>query len=224
MNPRRLTVATVVVAILVLAGVVLVPRLTSRGTPAATPSGATTSLNYDNQPAIGATNAPVKLALFEDFLCPHCAEFSDQVWPQIKRTYVDTGKVKAWFFYFPVIDQVQSRVIGGLGQCVYFQSDDAFWNLEPIFMRTQQQLFNTTKAIDIATQYAPGLDKQQLQQCVTNDKGAQAVDRDNTMARSLGLQGTPSVLVDGHVVQDASWDSVKKAIDAALAAAPKAGS
>jgi len=225
MNPRRLTLVTVVVAILVLAGVVVVPRLTSRGTPAAAPSGSSAaSLSYDNQPAVGATTAPVKLALFEDFLCPHCAEFSDQVWPQIKRTYIDTGKAKAWFFYFPVIDQVQSRVLGGLGQCVYFQSDDAFWALEPILMRSQQQLFNTSKAVDIAAQYAPGLDKQKLQACVDNGEGAKAVDRDAAMAHSLGLQGTPTVLVNGHIVPDASWDSVKKAIDAALAASTNTGS
>jgi len=158
------------------------------------------------------------VALFEDFLCPHCAEFSDQVWPQVKRSYIDTGKVQAWFFYFPVIDQVQSRVIGGLAQCVYLQSDSAFWNLEPILMRSQQQLGNTSKAIDIAAQYAPGLNKQQLQQCVQNDTGAKAVDRDNAMAHNLGLQGTPSVLVNGKLVQDNTWNGVKKAIDAALAA------
>lgn len=224
MDPRRLTLVTVVVAILVLAGVVVVPRLTSKGTPAAAPSGASpASLSYDNQPVIGAADAPVKIALFEDFLCPHCAEFSDQVWPQVKRAYIDTGKARAWFFYFPVIDQVQSRVIGGLGQCVHFQSDDAFWNLEPILMRSQQQLFDTAKAIDIAAQYAPGLDKQQLQQCVDNGTGAKAVDRDAATAHSLGLQGTPTVLVNGHALTDATWDSVKKAIDTALAASGGSG-
>ncbi len=219
MNPRRLTLATVVVAILVLAGVLLIPRLTSKGTTSTAASGNTAAtLSYDNQPALGTVGAPVKVALFEDFLCPHCAEFSDQVWPQVKRSYIDTGKVQAWFFYFPVIDQVQSRVIGGLAQCVYLQSDSAFWNLEPILMRSQQQLGNTSKAIDIAAQYAPGLNKQQLQQCVQNDTGAKAVDRDNAMAHNLGLQGTPSVLVNGKLVQDNTWNGVKKAIDAALAA------
>ncbi len=216
MNPRQLTLVTVIVAIVVLAVVLVVPRLTSNNAQATGPSGNSTKLDYTGQPVIGAADAPVKLALFEDFLCPHCAEFSDQVWPQIKRTYVDTGKVRVWYFYFPVISQVQSRVIGGLGQCVYLQSDSTFWNLEPIFMRAQQQLVNTAKAIDIATTYAPNLDKQKLQQCVDNDVGAKVVDKDNAIAHGLGLQGTPSVLLDGQLVTDHTWAGVKKAIDAAL--------
>lgn len=206
---------TVVVAIVVLAAVVVVPRLTSSGTQA-TPSTSSSTLTYEGQPTIGDSKAPVTIALFEDFLCPHCAEFSDQVWPQIKRTYIDTGKAKAVFFYFPVIDQVQSRVIGGLAQCVYMQSNDAFWNLEQILMRTQQQLMNTPKAIEIVTQYAPSLDKTKLQQCVDNGTGAKTVDKDHSIANGLGLQGTPSVLVNGKEVSNTGWDGVKRAIDSAL--------
>ena len=207
---------TVVVAIVVLAAVVVVPRLTSRGT-SATPSNASASLDYQGQPTIGDANAPVTIALFEDFLCPHCAEFSDQVWPQIKRTYIDTGKARAVYFYFPVIDQVQSRVIGGLGQCVYLQSNQDFWNLEQILMRSQQQLMNTPRAIDIAAQYAPSLDKQKLKTCVDNGTGAKTVDKDNAMGHALGVQGTPTVFVNGKEVSNAAWNTVKQAIDQALA-------
>ena len=209
---------TVIVAIVVLAAVVVVPRLTSSGTQttSSASSSSGTALDYAGQPTIGDPNAPVTIAMFEDFLCPHCAEFSDQVWPQIKRAYIDTGKARAVYFYFPVISQTQSRVIGGLGQCVYMQSNDAFWQLEQILMRTQQQLMNTAKAIDIATQYAPSLDKQKLQQCVDNGTGAKTVDKDNSMGQALGVQGTPTIFVNGKMVSNAAWDTVKKAIESAL--------
>jgi len=221
MNARQLTLATIVVAVVVLAAILVVPRLTSKGSAAATAAASSTALSYEGQPSIGNSDAPVTVALFEDFLCPHCAEFSDQVWPQIKRTFVDTGKVRAVFFYFPVISQTQSPVIGGMGQCIYLQSDTAFWNLEQILMRTQTQLFNTSKAIDIATQYAPSLDKQKLQKCVDAGTGVKTVDKDNGIALGLGLQGTPSVLVNGKQVTDTSWTGVKQAIDTALAAPAK---
>ena len=54
--------------------------------------------------------------------------------------------------------------------------------------------------------------------------GRVGTHHDHRLALGLGLQGTPSVLVDGKQVTDTSWNGVKKAIDAALAAAPKAGS
>ncbi len=215
MNPRRLTLATVVVAIVVLAGVLVIPRLTSSGTQTST-SGAT--LDYQGQPSIGKADAPVTIAMFEDFLCPHCAEFSDQVFPQIQRAYIDTGKARAVYFYFPVIDPVQSVVIGGLGQCVFDQSNDAFWQLEPILMRTQQQLGNTPRAIDIALQYAPSLDRQKLQQCVDSGAGSKTVNKDAALGRSLGVQGTPTIFVNGKMLADGSWSTVQKAVDAALSA------
>jgi protein-disulfide isomerase len=218
MNPRRLTLLTIVVAIVVLAAVVVVPRLTSSGTKGTSTASSSTgaTLDYAGQPTIGDANAPVTIAMFEDFLCPHCAEFSDQVWPQIKRDYVDTGKAKAVFFYFPVISQTQSPIIGGLGQCVYMQSNSDFWDLEQILMRAQQQLFDTTKAIDIATQYAPGLDKQKLQKCVNDGTGATVVTKDQAMGQAMGVQGTPTIFVNGKMVSNAAWDTVKKAIDGAL--------
>lgn len=217
MNPRRLTLVTVVVAIVVLAAVVVVPRLTSKSSGTASTATTAGTLSYQGQPSIGKAGAPVTIALFEDFLCPHCAEFSDQVWPQIKRAYVDTGKARAVFFYFPVISQTQSPVIGGMGQCIDMQSNTDFWHLEEILMRAQKRLSDTSKAIDIATRYAPSLNKQKLTKCVKDGSGAKTVSKDQQIALGLGLKGTPSVLVNGKQVTNTSWAGVKKAIDAALA-------
>lgn len=209
MNAQRLTLATVIVAVLVVAAVIVIPRLGGGGTSNAT-------LSYDNQPVLGQADAPVTVAVFEDFLCPHCAAFSEDVFPLIQRDYVDTGKAKAAFFFFPVVDPVQSRVLGGLMECVYEQSDQAFWTLEPILFRAQSQLGNTARALELAQQYAPSLDGTALKQCVDNGTGAGRVDHDVEIAQSLGLTGTPSVLVNGTLVSNPSYANVQRAIDAAL--------
>lgn len=213
MNAQRLTLVTVGVVILIVAAAIIVPRLGAQNASAAGP------IDLAGHAVKGAEDAPVTLVFFEDFLCPHCAEFSENIYPLIERDYLDTGKAKAAFFNFPVVDPVQSRVLGGLMVCVTRQDNDAFWTLEPILMRAQRELVNTSRAIDLATTYAPTLDGAALKSCVDDGTGLETVDADVQLAQQLGLTGTPSVLVNGTLIANPSYANIKAAIDAALAKA-----
>ncbi|MCW5819537.1 MAG: thioredoxin domain-containing protein [Trueperaceae bacterium] len=142
MNSQRLTLLTIVVAVLVVLAAVIVPRLTSSSAaPVAT-------IDYASQPRAGSADAPVKVAVFIDFLCPHCAEFSENIAPQLLRDFADTGKAAFYYLNFPVIDPaVRSRYMAVLGECVYQQSNEAFVTLEPILMRAQNDIArNTSRA------------------------------------------------------------------------------
>ena len=64
---------------------------------------------YANDPKIlgdlitlGANDAPVKIKIFSSLTCPHCANFHTKVVPEIKREYIDTGKVQLIFIDFPL--------------------------------------------------------------------------------------------------------------------------
>ncbi len=205
MNPQRLTLLTIVVAVLVVAGVLLAPRL--RGTSA---SG---EIDYAAQPFDGSADAPVKVAVFFDFLCPHCANFSETVTPILKREFVDTGVASLYFLNFPVVDPVRSRTLAVMGECVYRQSNQAFVDLEPILLRAQSEIRNTPRAIEIALTYAPSLDGDALRTCVNDAATADAVDADVAATRTFNLTGTPSVVVDGTVVANPTLENVRRAIE-----------
>ena len=49
----------------------------------------------------GKAEAPVVIYGFESLSCPHCREFHVGAWPRIKKTYVDTGKVRFVLRDFP---------------------------------------------------------------------------------------------------------------------------
>ena len=51
---------------------------------------------------IGDSNAPVTLVEYSSLGCPHCAEFHAKTLPQIKKNYIDTGKVKFIIRDFPL--------------------------------------------------------------------------------------------------------------------------
>jgi len=212
MNSQRLTLLTIIIAVLVVLAAVIVPRLTSSKQPEAV-----AGIDYSAQPGLGDPDAPVKIVVFLDFLCPHCASFSENEAPAIVREFVDTGKASLYYLNFPVIDPaVRSRYLAELGECVYQQSNDAFFKLEPIWMRAQSQVARDTgKALDLAVEYAPELDAAQLRTCVSTSATADAVRADEAIARQANVTGTPSVLIDGVLLANPSLANIRSAVEAA---------
>ena len=52
--------------------------------------------------AIGSNNAKVKIKIFSSLTCPHCADFHKKIVSEIKKNYVDSGKVQLIFIDFPL--------------------------------------------------------------------------------------------------------------------------
>ena len=59
----------------------------------------------DSLVVLGSDKAIVKIKVFSSLTCPHCANFHTEVVPDIKKEYIDTGKVQLIFIDFP-LDQV----------------------------------------------------------------------------------------------------------------------
>ena len=51
---------------------------------------------------LGTNEAPVKIKIFSSLTCPHCAHFHIKVIPEIKKKYVESGKVQLIFIDFPL--------------------------------------------------------------------------------------------------------------------------
>tara|TARA_Y100001935_G_C17270838_1_gene491835 strand:+ start:413 stop:988 length:576 start_codon:yes stop_codon:yes gene_type:complete len=50
----------------------------------------------------GNDNAKITIIAFESMTCSHCADFHKNVYPQLKKEYIDTGLVKIEFRHFPL--------------------------------------------------------------------------------------------------------------------------
>jgi protein-disulfide isomerase len=216
-NTQTMTIATVAVVAVILLAAIIIPRLGGNSAPVATGNFA-----YDSQPVAGSPDAPVKVALFFDFLCSHCAEFGESVTPVLKREFVEPGTAAIFFYNFPVIDPVISRSMCMVGECTYQQSNEAFLALEPVLLRSRTDLASlgsnaaiTARAVSLALQYAPNLDAAQLNACVSESATGAAVEADAALARTLQLGGTPSVLVNGTLVSNPTLDNIRRAIQSA---------
>lgn len=211
---QLMTIGTVVVVALILAAAIIIPRLGG-----ASPAAPVAEIDYDAQPVAGTRDAPVKVAVFFDFLCPHCANFGETVTPVLKREFVEDGTAAIYFLNFPVIDPVLSRNLAMVGECVQRQGNDGFVTIEPIFLRAQQAFAQlrtaqamTDHAIELATQYVPAIDAGALRACVEGSETGGAVDADAAAARRIGITGTPSVLVNGVQVTNPTLANLRAAI------------
>ena len=204
---QRLTLGTIVLAVILLIAIILVPQLRGGGVGVAD----TASLDLDAQPQLGDADAPVEIVLFEDFRCPHCATFTEQVFPLIEQEFVREGTAQVYFVNYPVLGAA-SRQVALVAECVAAQSDEAFWDLKAPLMRSQGELEDESRVYELVSTYAPGVDFAQVRTCVEQGDRAEQLDEEIQAASELGVTGTPTVLVDGERV-DATIDAIRAAVE-----------
>ena len=167
--------------------------------------------NYAGQPTLGNADAPVKLILFENFMCEHCREFETSVFPQLKRDYIDTGRVEA--YYVNLAWGSEQAELGGLaGECAYSQNGTAFWAYKRLLYEQQG---NWQDASDLAAlaDTIPELDSERLETCVMSGETRSELERDLAVGDYVGVEGTPSVVVGDQGFEAPSFEVLRQAIE-----------
>lgn len=172
-----------------------------------------------NRTSLGSPDAPVVIQLWEDFLCPACQSFSRTVKPQIVEEYVKTGKVRLEFNHFPLQQHAPGSFLTALAaECAADQN--LFWpyhdKVFQVISAEQQRGATFEKLTEFAR--TVGLNEQEFQACMTAQRHQSKINASLAQASQLGLRFTPSVIVNGQLLENSSYPSVKAAIDAALAA------
>ena len=171
-------------------------------------------IKTDKQPSYGAPDAPVSLVVFGDFECPYCKEEAGTLRQNIPATF--PGKVRVYFMDFP-LESIHpwSRVAAVAGRCIYKQSEDAFWKYHDWIYDHQTEVtpdnYNS-KLMEWAP--AAGLDAVQLGRCVDSKATGAEVDRTQAMGHDLGVDGTPTLYLNGRKLMDqyAQWGTLQQLI------------
>jgi len=168
---------------------------------------------------LGSPDAPVVIQLWEDFLCPSCQAFSRTVKPQIVEEYVKNGQVRLEFNHFPLTQHEPGASMSALAaECAADQN--YFWPFhDKVFQMASVDQQGAVQYDDMVG-YARdmGLDLAQFESCLAGGQHRATVTQSVQQAQQLGLSFTPSVIVNGTLLQDSSYPSVKLAIEAVLGA------
>jgi len=180
------------------------------------------TINYENQPYIGDEDAPVNMIEFGDFRCPHCKNFQMSALPEIKKQLVDSGDVKFYFVNYAFLNKDSDR--GAKFSETVFQElgNDAYWEFQDeLFKRmpddTDQTNVYTTEFLKETLQDVVD-DESEVKTVVEayeNGAGEEALEKDLEIARNLGVTGTPTIAVDGEVINLESFQDLRDAVEEA---------
>ena len=191
----------------------VVPQLMPSG------DGSSYNLSTDRQPVIGNESAEVTVIEFGDYRCPYCREFEMSAFPQIKENYIDTGQVKFSFINLAFLGQ-GSEQAANAGECVYLQNETQFWDFHKAVYDNQGSESENWVTNDLLMQVArdntEGLDYDQLNTCFSQRQAMQGVRNDRGIANTNGVDSTPTVFVNGRLVQGNDYGAVSNAIEGEL--------
>ncbi|MGH9756804.1 MAG: DsbA family protein [Candidatus Acidiferrales bacterium] len=139
---------------------------------------------------LGKDTAPVTLVEFLDLECPFCIWFHNVVFPEIRREYIDTGKLRFVVFSFPLPSHPYSDPAARLVDCAGLQGK--YWSVFDAFLDTPHI---ATPEIVAEVANRSKLDEKALGSCMEGSAIRQALKRDEDSAHALGVNGTPTFLL-----------------------------
>jgi protein-disulfide isomerase len=166
-------------------------------------------------PTLGPDDASVTVLAFEDYACPHCREFSLEVFPEIETQYVDTGEIRYEFHDFPIPVNVESERAANAARAVQDTvGEDAYWTYSKLLFENQPSL-GPSKYADLAGEV--DADPDTVRTAAVEKQYADTVQADRSDGVDRGVQGTPAIFVDGGSPLDRySYETVSSAIEDAL--------
>jgi len=166
-------------------------------------------VSVDNDAVLGDKNAPLTMIEFSDYECPFCKRHFTDVYPQIKKDYIDTGKMKLVYRDFIAVPSHNPLATfeAMAAECAREQGGDSayFKYHDEIFKRTTSNGNGLDASQLLAIAKDLGLNSTALQQCLDSNKYKDEVAKDITDASKVGVSGTPSFFV-GKSSQDGIID------------------
>lgn len=203
---RLLTIVLVVGGALLIAGLLIAPSLQR----ALAPVGEITVVPAEERPmadgrTLGDPNAPVLIEVWEDFQCPSCQLYSDDVEPLVVENFVAEGQVHYVFRHFPFLDDNaptnESDQAANASMCAAEQG--AFWHYHDMLFANwdgeNQGAFSNKRLVAMAE--AIGLDMTQFNECFEANRYRDEINQDYSDGLAAGVTGTPSVFVNGQILR-----------------------
>jgi protein-disulfide isomerase len=170
---------------------------------------------------MGNPDAPVKLVEFASMTCPHCADFSEDV-DELVNDYVKTGQVS-----YELRNYVRDGLDMAMSLIARCGEPGRFFALSDALFDSQRDLFEQAQSAPQGQQpqtpqdYAQlaglqqwaaqrGLPTARTNACLTNQSEIDRLVQMNTDAAQFNIPGTPSFLINGELVENASaWEQLE---------------
>ncbi|MFD1394526.1 DsbA family protein [Kroppenstedtia eburnea] len=221
---QTLTLATVIILFLGLGVFALVNNIIGgdeeKGDAGQEATVDETVFAYDQQPVLGNGEAPVRIVEFGDYKCPTCKRFADEIYPKLKKDYLDNDKAGFYFINNQFLGE-DSITAGIAGEAVHEQDPAAFWKFHEAIYENQGNERETWATKDflvkMAKQAAPGIDHDKLEKAIDKESFKQQVEQDRAIAIRSGVSSVPSLFINGRPVPHSlDYEGIKQMIEEEL--------
>jgi protein-disulfide isomerase len=197
--------------------------LAAAATAAMTPALAqeTTTATSTGTPgdfSLGSPDAKVKLVEYASFTCPHCANFHETVFGQLKKDYIDTGKVHFTMreVYFDRYGLWAALIARCGGEMRYFGIHDILFAKQAEWAASEDPMKVVENLKTIGR--TAGLDDAAMDVCLNDTANAEALIKQfQTNMEADGVEGTPTLFINGAKHSNMAYDELKALLDAELA-------
>jgi protein-disulfide isomerase len=143
---------------------------------------------------MGDEKAPVTVIEYASMTCPHCAHFHETTYPEMKKRYVDTGKVRFIFREFPLDPLAAAGFM--LARCA--GKDKYFPLIETLFAQQKDWVVQRPLQPLMAIAKQAGFTQQSFEACLANQQVLDGIEQVRTRAsEKLGVSSTPTFFING---------------------------
>jgi protein-disulfide isomerase len=168
---------------------------------------------------IGQASAPVTLIEVADFQCPFCRQFWATTLPAIKAEFIDTGQARLYFHQMAFIGP-ESELAAQASECAAEQGRfEDYHDLLFQFQGPENEGYLTQARLDSFASMLE-MDVTAFSGCLASGKYLAGVGADTDSAGRAGINSTPTLAVNGNIVENPlNVSEVRQAILSALAEA-----
>ncbi len=150
------------------------------------------TLINDDDLVLGNATATVTMVEFADYQCPFCSRYYTQTFNEIKKQFIDTGKLRYIVRDYPLPFHPMAGKASEATHCAGEQKKEKFWEIRTKIFENQKEL-----SVEYLKQLAKemGLNTEKFNQCIDTEKYKDEVKKDMDDGSKAGVSGTPSFII-----------------------------
>lgn len=187
------------------------------GTADAQSAEAETEMVEVQEMVLGAEDAPVTVIEYASFTCPHCKTFHQNVFPELKTNYIDTGKIR--FVFREVYFDRFGLWAGMVARC---GETDRYFGITDLIFDQQAEWTKGGDPAAIAGNLAKlgrtvGLSGEEVDACLRDaDKATALIKRFEETTAADDIRSTPSFVIDGQKYSNMNYADFAAILDEKL--------
>jgi protein-disulfide isomerase len=189
--------------------------------PAAPAPPQKVQLKLGKEYSLGRSDAPLVMVEYTDYQCPFCSRFYTTTFNELKKQYIDTGKLRFISRDYPLDFHQHSLKAAEATRCAGEQ--DKFWELKDSLMINYARM-SPEVITSLAKDAKLNMDK--FQACMDSGRYVSGIKDEVAVAGAIGINGTPSFVIgkvtgdrlDGYLIVGAQplsgFESLMKKVEA----------